>query len=122
MSAGHDRRSRPYAVIYLPPLPRELTENGLCSVPGLWPDGLWDFSVPNETPGERRERRELAVRVCQECPVQKLCARYAAENRQCGIWGGRVFAPLASSDSENTESPGREGGGVRAPCRGAKSA
>jgi hypothetical protein len=35
--------------------------------------------------------RKLAMKICSQCPVQKLCADYAITAREpYGIWGGTV--------------------------------
>ncbi|WP_342319199.1 WhiB family transcriptional regulator [Corynebacterium mayonis] len=108
MSAGHDRHSGPY--FFAPePLPRPLLEEGLCCVDGVWPDGMWDFSVADETLRQRQERRALAVSVCKQCPVQQLCSEYASRNGQCGVWGGTVFHPSRKEGGddkwENADAP-----------------
>ena len=81
MSVGHERHSEPY--IFVPdPLPRELINAGLCAVEGVWPQGLWDYSLPSETTSQRGQRRALAERVCDQCPVRERCAQYAAAARE----------------------------------------
>lgn len=43
-----------------------------------------------EDVGYQAERR-LAMKICSECPVQKLCADYAMTAREpYGIWGGTL--------------------------------
>ena len=92
MSVGHDSHSTPY--FFLPaPQPRVLVEDGLCAVPDLWPQGLWDYSIRGETNTQREKRRRSAQRVCQVCPVRRLCAQYAADNDLSGVWGGVIFPP-----------------------------
>ena len=37
------------------------------------------------------EERKLAIKICSQCPVQKLCADYAMTAREMyGMWGGTV--------------------------------
>ncbi|MCQ4626088.1 WhiB family transcriptional regulator [Corynebacterium sp. CCUG 69979] len=98
MSVGHDRHSAAY--FFIPdPLPRELTDSGLCAVPELWPEGLWDYSVSGETTSQRHRRRALAESICEGCPVRELCAQYAADNGLSGVWGGVVFRPTGIGSS-----------------------
>jgi WhiB family redox-sensing transcriptional regulator len=42
-----------------------------------------------EQAAERRRRLRQAKRICGQCPVRLLCARYALENgEKFGVWGG----------------------------------
>ncbi|WP_371132864.1 WhiB family transcriptional regulator [Corynebacterium phoceense] len=136
MSAGHDRsghqrhserHSGPYFVIVPEPMPRELIEDGLCAVDGVFADGTWDFSVDGESRLERDERRTFAERICAECPVRELCAAYAAANRLSGVWGGRLFRPIGRDGScvqpvGKGSAPGGSAGGTWCRAGAPKSA
>lgn len=42
--------------------------------------------------GESYRRIQLAVSICEGCPVSKECLRYAVStNQQFGIWGGKLL-------------------------------
>lgn len=49
---------------------------------------------PEDSFGEvnsHHAERRLAIKICSECPVQKLCADYALTAREpYGVWGGTV--------------------------------
>lgn len=71
--------------------------------------GLWDVDHPTdkdrrlrpigpdgaeelETEEMRRDARyEVAVRICERCPIRRECYDYALETRQVGVWGAMVF-------------------------------
>ena len=38
--------------------------------------------------GEHRAAGQLAIMICQECPVRAQCLEYALQGREYGIWGG----------------------------------
>lgn len=110
MSVGHDHHGPgPYVFFLVVPVPRELIDDGLCAVEDVWPNGLWDLSVPGESVRQRKERRALAKRVCSQCPVRALCGDFARQTSQSGVWGGEVFPPLASRGGDGAELQG-------APC------
>jgi WhiB family redox-sensing transcriptional regulator len=48
-----------------------------------------DLFFPVTTAGASLGQIETATRVCQRCPVQTPCLRWALDIGQvCGIWGG----------------------------------
>ncbi len=36
--------------------------------------------------------------ICNGCPVQKICADYALENKQGGVWGGVYWTTSGKPD------------------------
>ena len=47
-----------------------------------------DYGVATEA---IRELESIAIRICNQCPVQKLCLDYAITAREpYGIWGGTL--------------------------------
>ncbi|MGW3690126.1 WhiB family transcriptional regulator [Streptomyces sp. NPDC005125] len=44
----------------------------------------------NDKGQRRRERTQLAVRLCRDCPVVRACRRWAREQGEHGIWGGET--------------------------------
>lgn len=93
MSVGHDHHGPgPYSLRPVNRLPERLIVEGLCTFE-IWQPELWDFSVRGETPGERDRRREEAMTICRACPVRALCASFAEENNEIGVWGGKLFTP-----------------------------
>lgn len=38
--------------------------------------------------GEQRADVERAKALCQRCPIQRDCLRYAVNAREVGVWGG----------------------------------
>lgn len=117
MSVGHDHHGPgPYVFLLSVPVPRALIDEGLCAVEDVWPDGLWDLSVPGESMRQRHERRRLAKRVCSQCPVRVLCGDFARQTSQSGVWGGEVFPLVASKrgdDAELQSAPCGVTGGAR---------
>lgn len=138
MSVGHDNQNqtRPSRPSYTDrqPVPVALILDGLCAVDGIWPDGLWDFTVAGESQQERGARREYAQEVCAICPVRQQCAVFAADNDESGVWGGKVFfqgevsvkGPSGGEGGDeevgNTQAPNETIGGLVAVCRTAYSA
>lgn len=120
---GLDRYSGPYSLVPVVQLPRVLCEEGLCAAVGVWPEGLWDYSVAGELPWQRDARRGAAQRVCGACPVARVCAAFAVESRSCGVWGGVVFAPPGCREPEVLKTAGTPGRGARSTRRsvGARS-
>jgi WhiB family redox-sensing transcriptional regulator len=56
-------------------------ERGSCHVQNL--DTNLFFPLPHET-----TKRQEAIYVCDDCPVQQECLNHAMENNEHGIWGG----------------------------------
>lgn len=68
-------------------------KDALCVTSGL-PPQLWDFSHDDESPIERKERRNLAAEVCSHCPVRDACLAVAVNDPLAsGMWAGVVFSP-----------------------------
>lgn len=115
MSVGHDSNHHgpgPYSLQSFNRLPVRLLVEGLCTFE-IWYPELWDLSVHGETPGERDQRRAEAMSVCQACPVRALCASFAEDSGEIGIWGGRLFRPTNTTAPHPKERS--DGRGVGAP-------
>ena len=66
-----------------------------------WDDDLWrdraacrhtdaTLFFPAGTTGSAVDQIESAKAVCQKCPVQDACLRFAFEsNQEAGVWGGK---------------------------------
>ena len=64
-------------------------EEALCAQVG--PGGA-DAWFPNENVGMKSKEAQMAVRICQDCPVRRKCLKYAIKNEvDDGIWGGVYF-------------------------------
>jgi hypothetical protein len=69
---------------------REWTKNRSCAT--SHPDEDWWYPESGTTIGEAREQSQMAIKICQGCPVRDYCLTTAlANNEQHGIWGGRDF-------------------------------
>jgi hypothetical protein len=44
-----------------------------------------------DTYEEDVESRRLIDKICQECPVRKMCFVTAVSNKETGVWGGIFF-------------------------------
>lgn len=58
---------------------------------------------PDAMMGATAADRDVAARLCQECPVKQICSEYAiklhatGENRLVGVWGGRYYPESGAS-------------------------
>lgn len=61
----------------------EVGELACWSNPDAW------FPDMYENPRGWDHERQLAIKLCNACPIRDLCAKYAIEaNEPYGIWGG----------------------------------
>ena len=77
-----DRLAPP--VPQLPPMPASLAE-GLCAS-GRYSRDLWSSHSARD--------RQLAIRICERCPVQRACAGWslALPDTDRSVWGGLTVA------------------------------
>ncbi len=60
---------------------------GCKSYPDAW------FADMREEPKEWNHLREMAIDICNDCPLQTMCGLYAIEDTEVeGIWGGTTPA------------------------------
>lgn len=72
--------------------PMEWMKEGACTDPSLDPD--WWF--PDSEHFDDMQIK-LAIKICNECPVQRTCLEYAITNWPVhGIWGGLRTKQLQS--------------------------
>ncbi|WP_101515707.1 WhiB family transcriptional regulator [Corynebacterium ulcerans] len=81
---------------------QESLQEGLCTFDFL-PACTWDYSVYGETRAERDQRQGLAQAMCRQCPVVKVCERFAHSLPSPeGIWGGQLFTDGARENTRCT--------------------
>jgi hypothetical protein len=61
-----------------------------------------DFEAPNavETPSQRYDRMQTALKQCYGCPVIDECRREGQRNHEHGIWGGVLL--IAGTEDRRT--------------------
>jgi WhiB family redox-sensing transcriptional regulator len=66
-------------------LQRAIHTNG-----GVDCEELPDLFFPEDfPPDESRQMTKMAIKICKQCPVQRLCLDFAISSREpSGIWGG----------------------------------
>lgn len=65
--------------------------------------GLWFPRI-----GESYRRIQLAVSICEGCPVKKECLRYSiSTNQKFGIWGGKAREERKALKKKMDKAAGR---------------